>query len=557
MSNFPLSYKDIGILLGGLSLFLYGILQMSSGLEKAAGSRLRSIFEKISASPWRGLAIGTIVTSIIQSSSAMTVLVVGFVNAGLLTLEGSLGIIFGANIGTTITAQIVAFKLTAIAPYFLIVGFLLLFAGKRRHIKYIGEAVFGFGLIFLGLNLMDSSLVLLRRWDGFSRAMISMSKYPILGILTGAVITGIIQSSSVTTSAVVALASKGLISLQSAIPLILGANIGTCVTALLASINTNLSAKRTVVAHLFFNVIGVVLIFPFLSPFTNLVSKSAVDVGRQVANAHTLFNVIWTFVWIWFTKQYASFIRKIVPGEERIYQRKPFFLNPLLLNAPSTALESAIKELIRMTDIVKDMYNLAFDSLEKNSLDAYKDILTMEDITDELKASLIKFLTRLSSTPLSDSEAKELNTILRTVDDVERIADHLTNIIEKTEVKISDNVEFTEYAKRDLKELKELISKNMEESFEMIKESDVSNLNSIENREDEIDQKVKESKNNHIERMKQGICLPMAGLVYTDILTDLERISDHCMNIAQDFSEINLVRKKGTEKATVETADSI
>jgi phosphate:Na+ symporter len=554
MNNFPLSYKDIGILLGGLSLFLYGILEMSSGLEKAAGSRLRSIFEKISASPWRGLVLGTIITSIIQSSSAMTVLVVGFVNAGLLSLEGSLGIIFGANIGTTITAQIVAFKLTVIAPYFLIVGFLLLFAGKRRYIKYIGEAMFGFGLIFLGLNLMDSSLVLLKEWDGFSKVMVSMSRYPILGILTGAAITGIIQSSSVTTSAVVALASKGLISLQSAIPLILGANIGTCVTALLASINTNLSAKRTAVAHLFFNVIGVVLIFPLLTPFTNLVSHSAIDVGRQVANAHTLFNVIWAFIWIWFTKQYASFIRKVVPGEERIYQRKPFFLNPLLLNTPSAALESAIKELIRMTDIVKDMYNLVFDSLEKNSLDAYKDILTMEDITDELKASLIKFLTKLSSTPLSEGEAKELNTILRTVDDVERMADHLTNIIEKIEVKISDNIEFTEYAKGDLKELKKLIFTNMEESFEMIKESDVSNLTSIEKREDKIDQKVKESKNSHIERMKQGICLPVAGLVYTDILTDLERISDHCMNIAQDFDEINLVRKRRIEKAVLETS---
>jgi len=543
MEEFPLTPEDLGLLLGGLSLFLYGIFQMSSGLEKAAGSRLRSIFEKISASPWRGLLIGVVVTSIVQSSSAVTVLVVGFVNAGLLTLEGSLGIIFGANIGTTITAQLVAFKLTVIAPYFLLLGFLLVFAGKRKYIKYIGEAVFGFGMLFLGLNLMDSSLIALRNWAPFSNAMINMGKNPILGIITGAAVTAIIQSSSVTTSTVVALASKGAIPLNSAIPIILGANIGTCVTALLASIGTSLSAKRTALAHLLFNVIGVVLIFPFLNPFIRLVSLSADDVARQVANAHTLFNVIWTFIWIWFTRQYASLIRKIIPGEERVFQRSTLILNPILLNTPSTALESAIKELVRMTDLVKEMYMMAFDDLEKNSLNYYKDILTMEDITDEIKASLIKYLTRISATSLSEDEARELNAILRTVDDVERIADHITNIMEKIELKISDRVEFTEYAKSDLKELKELILENMEDSFEMIRESDISNLEIISEREEEIDQKVKESKNSHLERMKQGICLPMAGVIYTDILTDLERISDHCMNIAQDFNEINLVKR--------------
>ena len=543
MEGFPLSFRDLGLLFGGLSLFLYGILQMSSGLEKAAGARLRSIFEKISASPWRGLLIGVVVTALVQSSSAVTVLVIGFVNAGLLTLEGSLGIIFGANIGTTITAQLVAFKLTLAAPYFLLLGFILVFAGRRRYIKYIGEASFGFGMLFLGISLMDSSLALLRTWPPFSKAMITMGVNPILGIITGAVVTAIIQSSSVTTSTVVALASKGAMPLSSAVPIILGANIGTCVTAVLATIGTNLSAKRTALAHLLFNVIGVLLIFPFLEPFINLVSHTSTDVARQVANAHTLFNVIWTFIWIWLTRQYASFIRKILPGKERVFQRPTLILNPILLNAPSTALESAIKELARMTDIVREMYTLAFEDLENSSLSHYRDILTMENITDELKSSLIKFLTKLSATSLSEDEAKELNAILRAVDDVERIADHITNIMEKVELKISDRVEFTEYAKKDLKELKELILKNMDESFEMIRESDISNLEEVYAREEQIDIKVKESKDSHLERMKQGICLPMAGVIYTDILTDLERISDHCMNIAQEFHEVNLVKR--------------
>jgi len=544
MNSIPLSSKDIGFLLAGLSLFLYGIILMSSGLEKAAGSRLREIFEKITNSPWRGLFLGTLITSIVQSSSAVTVLTVGFVNAGLLTLEGSLGIIFGANIGTTITAQLVAFKLTKIAPYFLFLGFLMLFFGKRRYIRYIGEAVFGFGVLFLGLNLMEDSLSSLKNWSLFHSAMISMSKYPILGILTGALITGIIQSSSVTTSIVVALAGKDAISLSSAIPLILGANIGTCVTALLASINTRLSARRTAVAHLFFNVVGVILIFPFLPYFTKLVSLTSSDPARQVANAHTLFNVLWSFIWIWFTKEYAIIIKKIVPGEEKVVIRKPLFLNPVLLNTPATALESARKELIRMTEISEEMFNLTFDCLENNHLNHYKDILVMEDLTDSLKSSLINYLTKLSSTSLSEAEAKELNAILRSVDDVERIADHLTNIMEKTEDKISNNIEFSEFAKNDLKELKELVFKNMKNAFEMIRESHVSRLKDVERIEEEIDRMVKDSVNKHIERMKAGICNPIAGLIYSDILTNLERIGDHSINIAQDFEEINLSKKE-------------
>lgn len=544
MENFPLSSKDIGFLLAGLSLFLYGIIQMSSGLEKAAGSRLREIFEKITNSPFRGLFLGTLITSIVQSSSAVTVLTVGFVNAGLLTLEGSLGIIFGANIGTTITAQLVAFKLTHIAPYFLFLGFLLLFFGKRKYIRYIGEALFGFGVLFLGLSLMESSLSLLKNWSAFHSLMVSMSKYPILGILTGAVITGIIQSSSVTTSIVVALAGKDAIPLFSAIPLILGANIGTCVTALLASINTSLSARRTAIAHLFFNIVGVILIFPFLSPFTKLVSLTSSDTARQVANAHTLFNVLWSFIWIWFTKEYAGIIKKIVPGEEKIIIKKPLFLNPLLLNTPSTALESARKELIRMTEISEEIFHLTFETLEKNNLDHYKNVLVMEELTDTLKSNLINYLTKLASSPLSEGEAKELNAILRSVDDVERIADHLTNIMEKTEDKISNKIEFSEFAKKDLEELKNLVLKNMRNAFEMIRESHVSRLKDVERIEEEIDRMVKESVNKHIERMKTGVCNPIAGLIFSDILTNLERIGDHSVNIAQDFEEINLVKKE-------------
>ncbi|PNV80934.1 MAG: phosphate transporter [Dictyoglomus turgidum] len=546
MSSFPLTYKDVGLLFGGLGLFLYGILQMSSGFEKAVGSKLRSIFEKLNSSPFRGLLIGTLVTAIVQSSSAVTVLTVAFVNAGLLTLEGALGIIFGANIGTTITAQLVAFKLTDVAPYFLFLGFLLFFAGKRKYIRNIGEALIGFGMIFMGISLMDSSLHALRTWEPFHNAIISMGKHPVLGILVGAIITAIIQSSSVTTSIVVALAAKGAIDLTSAVPVILGANIGTCVTALLASIGTSISAKRAALAHLFFNVIGVVLIFPFLGIFERFVSLTSAEVARQVANAHTFFNVLWASIWIFFTKQYAELIKKVLPGEERIYRREASFLKPQLLNTPSAALEAAKNELIRMCDIVDEMYNLTMDSLFQNNTQHYKDILTIEDITDGLKASLINYLTQLSIDSLSEGEAKELNAILRAVDDVERIADHLTNVMEKVEAKNSERIEFTEYAWKDLEELRKIIYDNIRDSFAMIKESTANYLDEVLQREERIDYKVKESKESHIERMKKGICNPIAGVIFSDLLIDLERIGDHCVNIAQEFYEVNNSKREKT-----------
>ncbi len=544
MEKLSLTYQDLGLLLGGLSLFLFGIMQMSTGLEKAVGTRLRSIFGRLNSSPFRGLLIGALVTSIVQSSTAVTVLTITFVNAGLLTLEGALGIIFGANIGTTVTAQLVAFDFIAFAPYFLLLGFILLFFGKRKYMRNVGEAVFGFGLIFMGIYIMESSLSVLNNWAPFHNAMISLGRYRILGILTGAVVTGVVQSSSVTTSVVVALASKGAIGISAAIPIVLGANIGTCVTTLIASVGTNISAKRTALAHFLFNVIGVAIIFPFLPYFEKLVVLTSADTARQVANAHTLFNVIWVSFWIFFTKQYANLIRRILPGEEKIYRREATFLKPQLLNTPSTALEAAKNELINMTEIVKDMYNLSMESVFKNSTQCSKDIFTMEDITDELKASLINYLTQLSTDPLSEGEAKELNAILRAVDDVERIADHLTNVMEKVDAKISEKVEFSEYAWRELTNLKDLIDRNIKDSFDMIKDSNLSYLDDILKREDLVDCKVKESKENHIERMKKGLCNPIAGIVFSDLLIDLERISDHCVNIAQEFYEVNNIRRR-------------
>lgn len=278
-------------IIGGLGLFIYGIWQMSEGLHKASGERMRKILHGLTGSPIRGVLVGTGITSIIQSSSATTVMVVGFVNAGLMPLTKALGVIFGANIGTTVTAQLIAFRLTEYALPIIGIGMFIMFMAKRKQHKYLGEFLTGFGILFLGLNILTDVVKPLGQNPMFNNILMHFSKNPFLGILAGAIITAILQSSSVTTGMVLGLAMANLIDLGAAIPLVLGCNIGTCVTALIASIGTNISAKRAAVAHIMFNVIGVIIFFPFLSFLQNIVTLSSNSLPRQIANAHTLFNL--------------------------------------------------------------------------------------------------------------------------------------------------------------------------------------------------------------------------------------------------------------------------
>ncbi len=323
-------------IIGGLGLFIYGIWEMSEGLHKASGERMRKILHSLTGSPIRGVLVGAGITSLIQSSSATTVMVVGFVNAGLISLIQALGVIFGANIGTTITAQLIAFKLTDYALPIIGLGMLIIFIAKKKSHKYIGEFLLGFGILFLGLDILTKVVKPLGQYPWFNNLFITFGNNQLLGILAGAIVTAILQSSSVTTGMVLGLAMANLIDLKAAIPLILGCNIGTCVTALLASIGTGISARRAAVAHIMFNVGGVVIFLPFLGFFRNLVAHTSGEIPRQIANAHTVFNVINTIIFLPFVRPYANLLTKVVKGKEE--EEKPWQRTQVLISQVSTML---------------------------------------------------------------------------------------------------------------------------------------------------------------------------------------------------------------------------
>ena len=510
---------------------MYGIFRVSNSIQKSFSSSLRTLIEKAVDKPIKGVLIGTLVTSIIQSSSATTVIVIGLVNAGIITFYNALGIIFGANIGTTITAQLVAFKLTKLAVYFMIIGFFLMFFGKGKQ-RNVGEAMFYFGLLFYGLNIMEHSLRPLKDNPAFTRMLLRV-KNPILGILIGAVFTGIVQSSSVTTSIVVVLGQQGLISLASAIPIILGANIGTTVTALIASINTSLNARRSAIAHFFFNVIGVLLFLPLLKPFEHLLLLITPNLGKQIAMGHTLFNITNTIIALLLIQQFHKLIKKIVPGEEHEVKFGPQYINKKLCKNPIIGLELAKKEIIRMASLSKEMLVKSREIILNKKIKNKRFIENTELVVDDLQKQTTKFLTELSKKELSQKDAKQLSAFLAMINDIERIADHAENLMKLGEQITNENLKFSKYAMKELTEIYELAIKNVSDSEKLIIKYSRETASRIKQREEEIDKLTKEAYSSHIRRLHTGICNVYAGAIYTDILNNLERVSDHCMNIKE------------------------
>jgi len=370
-------------IVGGLGLFIYGIWQMSEGLHKACGERMRRILHTITGSPLKGVVVGAGITSLVQSSSATTVMVIGFVNAGLMSLVQALGVIFGANIGTTITAQLIAFKLTDYALPTIGAGMLVMFLAKKKSHKYIGEFLLGFGILFLGLSILTGVVKPLGQNPVFNTILLNFSRNPFLGILAAALVTGIFQSSSITTGMVLSLSIANLIDLKAALPLILGCNIGTCITALIASLGTNLSARRASIAHIMFNLTGVLIFLPFLNIFYRLISQTSANIPRQIANAHTLFNVINTLIFIPFVPFFAKLLTRVVKGEEgEEMEYMPRYLERHLLNTPPIAIEAAIKEIIRTLELTQRMVGIAMQSFINNDAKSLDKITRREEAVD-------------------------------------------------------------------------------------------------------------------------------------------------------------------------------
>ncbi len=518
--------------IGGLGLFLFGIQIMASGMQKAAGDRFRRILEVLTNKPIMGVLTGILVTFLVQSSSTSTVVVVGFANAGLMSLSQAISVIIGANIGTTVTAQIVSFKIGVIALPTIGVGSLLNFFGRRRLHRYVGQTLLGFGLLFLGITTMSSGMIPLKELDGFQAILMRFSEYPILGILCGAAFTALIQSSSAVTGVIIALTMQNLIPLQAAVPLVMGTNIGTCVTAILASIGANVTARRAALAHVLFNIIGVALALIFLKPFTGLIIESASTVARQVANAHTVFNVLNTIVFLVFFKYFIRLINYIIPGKDEKIEFGPKYLDPRILKTPAVAIGGTKQELLRMAGIAREMLDESMQVFLNNDLKKIKHIEQMEELVDGLEKEINIYLAELSQHSLSKEQAKMVAALMSAANDLERIGDHAENIMQLSEAKTEERLPFSVTALEEITILYDKVSSMLQRSIKAFEQDDKESARKIVVEDDEVDEQEKTLRKRHINRINTKKCYPSAGVIYLDILSNLERIADHANNIA-------------------------
>ncbi len=540
MGDIAIKGLIIGVV-GGLALFIFGMQLMAEGLQKAAGDKLRRILEVLTTNRFMAVITGIVVTVLVQSSSTSTVMVVGFVNAGLMTLAQAVGTIFGANIGTTITAQLVSFKgFNELALPAVAVGVMFSFFAKKKAYKYIGQAILGFGILLLGMNTMSGALRVLRTAPAFINLLASFGLTPILGVLAGALFTVSVQSSSAATGVIIAMTFEGILPLNSALALVLGTNIGTCITAMLASIRTNLTARRAAVSHVLFNLIGVALFMLILKPFTNfieIITPFDPDlnqlVARQVANAHTIFNVTNTLLFMPFINQFVKLITKLVPGEEIIIERGVKFIDRRMFKTPALALGAAEKEVARMGDIANNMINDSINILFENRKDFMKDVEQRELVVDELEKEIAIYLSELSNKGLTGKDSERLTMLLHAINDIERIGDHAENIAELCLGKIEDDIPFSDKAREELSTMHEAVMKMTTKAIQAFKENNHKLAKQVITEDDIVDDLEKKLRNRHIERINLGKCHPTSGVIYLDIISNFERIGDHAVNIAQ------------------------
>ncbi|MFB0526845.1 MAG: Na/Pi cotransporter family protein [bacterium] len=519
--------------IGGLGLFIFGIHLMGAGLHKAAADKMRKILAALTSTPFVGMLVGAGVTSLIQSSSATTVMLVGFVNAGLMTLRQAIGVILGADIGTTITAQLIAFKLTDYALPIVGLGMGLNLFAKKRFYKNVGEFLFGFGILFLGLKILTGSVGPFGASESVRNAFIIFSKSPVTGIATGMIVTMIVQSSSVTVGLVLALASVGLIDLRGAIPLILGDNIGTCITALLASMGTTISAKRTAVAHVTFKVIGVLLLLLFLPYYQSLIEATAPSIMRQCANAHTIFNVMITALFLPLAGVMARTIEKTVPGKETVVEVGPKHLEKHLLNTPVLALQAAVYEAIHTLNLVKEMIDDAIEGFMKNDIKALDKVAQGEEAVDSLRMAVSNYLVELMQRELSEEESKKIPSLLHIINDIERMGDHAENLRDLAGRKIDEKLPFSNMAISEIRQIQGEIDQMVEEAISALKTNEVKEAQKVIERESQVNLLRDELNQNHVKRLEEGTCKVLSGIVFLEMISNFEKIGDHLTNIGQ------------------------
>lgn len=521
--------------LGGIALFMYGMQLMGDGLQKAAGAKLQKILEAMTGVLAMGVLLGAIVTAVLQASGATTVMTVGLVNAGLLTLKQGFGIIMGANIGTTMTAQLIAFKLSNYITVLIFIGFLMQLLAKRRRGKYLGQVMLGFGILMLGMDMMGKAVMPLRDYPGFVDFISHFSDNPILGIIIGMAMTVIIQSSSATIGILIAMAGQGLIPLEGAIPVLLGDNIGTCITAVLASLRANITAKRVAVAHVMFNVIGSIIFVVCMHWFVQIVMyiSPAGDIARQIANAHSTFNIMNTLLFMPFVNCFIKLIERIVPGQADGISLRPVYLDKTMLPTPSIAMTLAVKEVVRMGEQARKDVRLGMEAIQNYDEKKIKYVLEHEPVVDALERDITDYLTEMSSTEMNSALSVRHTGLLHACNDIERIGDHGETLAKKARMIFEDEVHFSQEAQQELQRLSELVLAASGRALEALEKNDKEIADDAVQLCREVKKYQKEIRKNHIVRLNDHRCEPVAGFVMLELLINMKRVADHSKNIAQ------------------------
>ncbi len=524
--------------LGGLGVFLFGIKFMGDGLQKSAGDRLRDLLDKYTTNPLMGILTGVLVTILIQSSSGTTVITVGLVSAGFMTLRQAIGVIMGANIGTTVTAFIIGIDVGEYALPIIFVGAILLFFFKNQRIHNIGQVIFGFGFLFFGLELMSSGMKPLRSFEWFLDLTVNLSENSILGLIVGTVFTLIVQSSSATIGILQGLFGEGLIDLNGALPVLFGDNIGTTITAVLASIGASVTAKRAASVHVLFNLIGATIFMILLVPYTALISWFQTTLGLNpemtIAFAHGTFNVTNTIIMFPFIGVYAWLVTKLIPGEDTAIEFKPKHLDPILMeSAPAIALGQAKQEILRMGGFAVSGLEESKNYLLTNNKASLNKATQIEDALNNLDHRITDYLVKVSANSLSEHESDEHSILMHTINDIERIGDHFENILELVEYQLSNKVSITEEAMSDLEEMFTVAIKAVKEALDAFENMDKEAAHKVVEHERTLDKMERKLRKQHVLRLNNGSCTPQAGLVFVDILSNLERVGDHSKNIAE------------------------
>lgn len=526
-------------LAGGLGLFLFGMDLMSDSIEKVAGARLRRILEIFTTNRFTGMLVGIVFTGIIQSSSACTAMVVSFVNSGLMNLYQAAGVIFGANIGTTITSQLVSLNLSAAAPVILLCGVLVMMFSKKEKMKKFAEVIVGFGILFTGLNTMSNGMAEMKNVPEVVELLKSLTS-PLLATLVGVVLTAVIQSSSVTVSIVLLLAYQGFLDLGICLYIILGCNIGACATALITSLPGKKDAKRAALIHFWFNVVGTLLIYVILffakEPIIRMIQSISADNGRFVANAHTIIKVFQVIVLFPFSGAIVKLATLTVPGEDKkvgyreSYQLK--YIGEKVVFSPATAVVEVIKELDRMASLASENLNRAMNALITLDEEDIEEVYEVEKNIDFLNHAITNYLVKINQTTLPIEDLKSLGALFHVVNDIERIGDHAENVADAARRRQESGISISKEAQRELGELLDMVNTIIQYAIEMFAKSDVRHMNDVIVLEDRVDNKERELQQRHVERLARGECTPEAGMIFSDIVSGLERVADHATNIA-------------------------